>query len=544
MAKHTPTQVIELAYWTAMLERKCIKNDQKPSKRFTAIIHFLQEAVNIVPLESILHAIAYSDDKTALECARALKESKVKVPNSVMAGSAMVDACIHLSLGIRLTHLNKEALTLFRKSFMFKRMLRKELSQLSTSIMDPPEPNVPNVPPRYSDIVRGSQNEEEIAFLHSIAPLWPLIIPMFALSETLESISADPLDSDLADFMEKILDEKFVETVSQAQRNQQLQLPVISKKFIKQLYPVSPLRHTMRIPVLQSPVKVLNEAIDQLKTLESIQDHENESDNAPNEKMLVVVKDIHKSNLQVCTALLAAFMEQQIHIPLLSSPEVMASNILSASSAPVAMGVWALFSMSLDDLQHMLASTRGNALYVEIEAYIAGVLDPDNQDEQENTEVQKNPEEENYAGKLQFLLQGIEQTATCSTEYISYSLEYQLCKHLKFDQTLSVNEIMLRWNSIFKNDALSLVAPSYRPLIARWLKWVLLVHDLRETLASYTCVGVIGLVNSGKSQLVSTLFNSKVRSTMCAWVYVFFNFVGNGGHNKVNANNCAVYIQL
>ena len=172
------------------------------------------------------------------------------------------------------------------------------------------------------------------------------------------------------------------------------------------------------------------------------------------------------------------------------------------------MGVWALFSMSYTDLQDMLLSMRalGNALYVDIESYIAGVLDPDSQDDKNTTAAGRKPEEKSYAGKLQFLLQGVEQTATCS---ISYSLEYQLCKHLKFDKSLSVNDLIKRWSTIFRNDALSLVAAPYQPLIARWLKWALLVHDLRETLARYTCVGVIGLVNSGKSQLVSTLFKAE-----------------------------------
>ena len=103
---------------------------------------------------------------------------------------------------------------------------------------------------------------------------------------------------------------------------------------------------------------------------------------------------------------------------------------------------------------------------------------------------------------------------TCSAQYISYSLEHHLFKlsqQLHFDKSLSVKQLVEKWESTFKDDALLLVAKSHRPLIARWLKWALLVHDLRETLASYTSVGVIGLSNSGKSLLVNSLFDIQVK---------------------------------
>lgn len=67
-----------------------------------------------------------------------------------------------------------------------------------------------------------------------------------------------------------------------------------------------------------------------------------------------------------------------------------------------------------------------------------------------------------------------------------------------------------RWDHIFRDNVMALVVPSHRSLIARWLKWALMIHHLREELARYTAVGVVGLVNSGKSLLVSTLFNIKV----------------------------------
>ena len=196
-------------------------------------------------------------------------------------------------------------------------------------------------------------------------------------------------------------------------------------------------------------------------------------------------------------------MEQQIRIPLIKT-EMDTASLLSEKSSPVAMGVWALFSVSYEELVAKLTSLKGSPLFVEIAGYISGVLSDNFKKPSKKTS--------NYNGKLQFLLQGIKKTGTvsCSGQYISYSLEHQLCQNLKFEKSTSVKTLINDWDEIFKEDALSLVAKSHRPLIARWLKWAVLIHDLREALAKYTCIGVIGLVNSGKSQLVSKLFGVEV----------------------------------
>lgn len=119
-----------------------------------------------------------------------------------------------------------------------------------------------------------------------------------------------------------------------------------------------------------------------------------------------------------------------------------------------------------------------------------------------------------YAGKLQFMVQGMNETVSCNSHYVSYSLERQLielCKMLKIDETTPLETLISNWDEIFKDNVMSLVVKTHRSLIARWLKWALMIHHLREELARYTAVGVVGLVNSGKSLLVSTLFNVKVR---------------------------------
>ena len=104
-------------------------------------------------------------------------------------------------------------------------------------------------------------------------------------------------------------------------------------------------------------------------------------------------------------------------------------------------------------------------------------------------------------------------TVTCNTQRVSYSLERQLvelCRERNINAETSLSTITGKWSVLFKGYTLSLVHHRCRLLIARWLKWALMIHNLREELAKYTAVGVVGLVNSGKSKLVNTLFGIEV----------------------------------
>ena len=133
-----------------------------------------------------------------------------------------------------------------------------------------------------------------------------------------------------------------------------------------------------------------------------------------------------------------------------------------------------------------------------------------------------------YAGKLQFMVQGLEKTVSCNSQYISYSLERQLvalCNTLNITADTPTKKLIEEWDTLFKKDVLSLVIPSHRPLVARWMRWALMIHNLREELAKYMAVGVVGLVNSGKSRLVNSLFHIQVSSCSsdvptCTFTYI------------------------
>ena len=464
-----------------------------PSQRLKDITRFLEEAVKVVPIESIFSAIAYMDNDTALECAKAIVAAKPPIPPSLMMLSGAQKAVVRMRTGV-LPHFAAILADNFTRSIVSTRRHNTRMSP-RVSISAPKHNQIcvtVSVPvgyqlSSYSDIAQGKPRRfvvERYSTTCNISPYLKGLSPTHPkLAGGLEKYTRVPEG-------EKILEQ-------------------VSNLSIEHVYPVdSYRRHTMRMSTLQSPLEVLRHAREKIASF--IEDSQAEDLNSSqgtqssNEQMLALVRDINEHNLRICAALLGAFMEEQIRIPLLKS-EMDTAGVLSEMSSPVAMGVWTLFSMGYNELKAKLSSLQGNPLLVEITDYISGVLS----DNLEKPSYRSSK----YDAKLQFLLQGIKKTVSCSSQYISYSLEHQLCSNLKFDKDIPIAKLMNDWDQIFHKDALSLVAKSHRPLTARWLKWAVLIHDLREALAKYTCVGVTGLVNSGKSQLVSKLFGVQVCSS-------------------------------
>lgn len=346
----------------------------------------------------------------------------------------------------------------------------------------------------YSHIVQGKASSKRPSPTYSSDIVLPIPLTFDVTQLIPNGAERDPdLAMQLTNYSDKLFARKKI-------------VGTISNLSIDHIYPVvTTRRHSLYLSTLQSPIDVLNSSRAEIASFaQELVDDEDISDDdviPTNEKMLHLLRKVDENNLKVCAALLGSFMEQQISIPLMKS-ELDTAKILSEKSSPVAIGAWVLFSLGYAGVLSKLSSRKGSPLLVQIADYISGILSDGLEKPSKNASK--------YDAKLQFLLHGIKKTVSCSTQYISYSLERQLCNHRKFDESISVKELIERWDTLFEGDALSLVARSHRPLTARWLKWALLIHNLREALAEYSCVGVTGLVNSGKSQLVSNLFGVKV----------------------------------
>jgi len=283
---------------------------------------------------------------------------------------------------------------------------------------------------------------------------------------------------------------------------------IICGQTLDQLYPITT-APTQQSSILKSPLSILREGRCTLNSLANgslISDSQHPHEGVPpmcNALMLQSVNEIRQGDLAICTSLVGGFMEQRVDIPLVKSQSDCSEALSISISASV--GAWALSSLEFPTIQPILAQCHGNQLLMKIEEAILRAK-----------AMASKGDNNQCAAKLQFIVQLIVKTVTCNTHYITYSLDHKLSelgKEQKVDAGFTLDELVKQWGRLFQDNVLSLVPISHRPLIARWLKWALMVHSLRDELAKYTAVGVVGPVNSGKSRLVNTLFGIEVSAS-------------------------------
>ena len=484
LAKLTPSKLIELAYLSALLEQH-----QQPGKKslvshkVDVVRRFLENVVRVVPLESIAYAIAYGKDEVALQCTKALLSycSRQKLPLSDLMTYGLMGACARMSSGI-----SEDIYIQAREKVELTEIMRTLLSGL----LDEAQLSAANLALESSKLVleKAKLGEE-----HKINP------DRMPRKEVLG----------LAKLYNEVMDEH---------DKQGNVINAVSGLNIEEVYPITHKNshaqmHMNKSDQLQCPLDILRSGKMKLSSLakkaqagaQSVPpatlSSQKSMSSLDNSAMLKTVNDIRQQDLAICTALLGGFMEQQvIDIPLVRSRRDRSEAFSLHGAASV--GVWALSSLNYDDIQPIFARCQGNQLLVKIEEYVKAIFSAKSME----------ADDDRYAAKLQFIVQGMKKTVSCNSQYISYSLErqlFELCDD-KIDLSMPLDKLVAQWGGLFKNNILSLVALSHRPLIARWLKWALMVHNLREELAKYTAVGVAGLVNSGKSKLVNSLFGINV----------------------------------
>ena len=503
LARLTPSKLLELAYLCALLEQHPHGQPEPSSHKYEAIRKFIEDAVHVVPFESILYAIASSSDDVASLCFEALKAllySGFNLPPSDLMIQGLRYASDRFASGLPLPILQKMSAKAEEQLPHTKRATHILLCSLAVNT---------------EEVTFTTQPRSLNTFLPSSTQKGTATMKLEELKSA--NIAVAPVHTEKEKFLRR-LNQQLVQQGDEMAMKGNYGV-VMCGKDINLLYSISQTSFQQDIPFLKSPMETLLTGRKDLIGLATAVKNEmaKSSEGVPmlqvktqqpiarsqyNQMMLETVNYIQNKELATCTSLLGAFMEQQeIDIPLVKSQRD--PSLALELSATATVGVWALFSLNYPDVQPMLAKCQGDQLLVKIEDYIRGIYTGDH----------LAPEDSQYAAKLQFIVQGFKKTVTCNSQYISYSLERQLtevCKERKIDASISLSTLLSKWGKLFKENILSLVLQSHRPLIARWLKWALMIHDLREELAKYTAVGVAGLVNSGKSVLVSSLFDIKV----------------------------------
>ena len=127
--------------------------------------------------------------------------------------------------------------------------------------------------------------------------------------------------------------------------------------------------------------------------------------------------------------------------------------------------------------------------------------------------------ESTYHGKLKFLVTEIDPSSKAyidpiSSEHSMYMLETklkELCDSRGITKEKPIAKIVDSWKSLFQECPIADVSVSHQSLISRWMKWSLMIHELRQMLETHVTIAIAGLVNSGKTQLIRTLFGFDVR---------------------------------
>ena len=479
LAVLTPSQLIELAYLSALLEQYPFDKSQPILTKVEIIKDFLEKVVQVVPLESIIYAMVYSSSyKVAMFCAKILYESKINLPIPRSMNFELHHVEQHLEEGVYSEIDAVEGAGLHKSG----KCVHFRDEKIEYKVKWDPKGNICNI------IVKSIDGSEAKKFAE---------IPD---DEILQSKYLKALKClKYAVYIGRLGSFQF-RNVSASESG------LICEISIDHLYHISHSENQHKI-LFKSPLDILREGKSTLTCLarELIDAKGKKANKTCNVMMLDKVNKIRTFDLAICTALLGGFMEQhRMGIPLVKSQsdQCLAFEV----NGPASVGVWALSSLKYEDIHPILSQYHGEQLLVNIERFIKSI-----------SSQQFECKDEQYAAKLQFMVKGLKKTVTYNSQYVSYSLERQLveiCKERSIDSKTSLDELNKKWDVFFKENILSLVAHTHRSLVARWLKWALMVHSLREKLAEYTAVGVVGLVNSGKSRLVSSLFKIQVISLL------------------------------
>ena len=481
MAKLSPSKVIELAYMSALLERRITCGDDGKddsdllSKRYSDVKAFFESVISVVPAESLFHAMAVSNAYTVWQCCEMLS-ANVKLFQENDSSKFLTDGMhfakknlVILRHLLAMQHLDDEAELSYTQEILERRSM--ESMVFHTEIM-----NVALHDERTMKKVRDLDHNY------------------------VTCMKSNPLK--MADqFIENYLESKETEKKLPSKRS-------LCGLNLEDLYTAS--QDDVRYAGIEHPLTLLKNGRDELNGLsEEMSSQSNPAANA-NSEMLEKLNDLC-GNFRTCSALLGSFMETHVHVPLESQDDKEARKIATAAESG-GLKVWALLILPVSYVKRIIARILEGSqkLLVDVTSYMRNLYCA--QIDSSSFRRSRFPGSY-YAGKLEFLMTSMKKSSSSNKSFIAYSLERQLveeCKKRNIDDVTSLDEILQQWEANFEDEVLTMVDENYRPMIARWIKWSLMINRLRESLAAQTAVGVIGLVNSGKSKFVRSMFGIKV----------------------------------
>ena len=468
-------EVIELSFLGALLERH---PRNAHSKRYKVIHDFLDVIIDIIPIESAFSCIAnMSSDQNARHLCQVLKQSNI---NPRLSSTLFISAALAITkLRGETVHFNDTA-TLEDLFYVFVVTAKKRSLPIFWSKQS------------LSQIV------DESRYLKWFGP----------------EIAANCRNGDMVRFLHEI--------VNEAIKNNVGRIPAISGINMRSFFEAMEAKNSDESPLparfvtIKSPKCLLKEGRRELNTLQNIareklKSHSNAEKEfaftkAHNAMLLDYVKKLRSEDLHMCIQVIIAFMEDQVRIPI--------SDYFNLT-----ISYWQLLKLGLGIFRRKVS--KDIAQYISVGKHIRSIAD----DTSHTVDPYQPASAANskYAGKLQFLLSASlrqDEPLLIDDKYLMYSLESHLYtrfthasvpQNLRIDDKTPLEEIEQKWDVLFKDVGLSKVVHSHRRLVARWLKFSLMIHKLRAELSCHATVGIVGLVNSGKSTLVKELFKIEVK---------------------------------
>ena len=435
-----------------MLERR---QESFQSKRFKAIRTFFENAVSVVPLESIFHGVANGKPEVMAQCCEILISSS--------------DALANLNLSLESLFPSMER-ALARLGDYGRLPLQAEHHSI-----------IPDNHPESGTLAKETKKIDKLykRYSNRLNTAASRICDLIEKTTTTRERTYSPCDIDL-----------------------------------KVIYPSADSKDTLtrNVKCCKAPITLLIEGRKEINRISELIAEQSWSSKGcstsnANTMMLEVINGLRKE-FETCSTLLGAFMESQARIPLEKAGGDRYVNKLAKHACSFGLSVWALLILPFKYLNQLIISNVSEdvrQIVIEFSSQIDGfrnyMLGP------------SKSHFHNHDEKMKFLVGSMKESWTCNQEYVSYSLERQLedqCTKRNLFHNTPVDEILDQWNDNFENERLTLVPSEYRRLVARWIKWSLMINNLRENLASQTAIGVIGLSNSGKSKFVRTLFGKEV----------------------------------
>ena len=469
-----------MAYLSALLEKR---HDADRSVRMKSIQDFFKNAVSVVPIESLFYAMGESSLNVMLDCCEIVSAGNIDLKTLAVSGFLMKPlkiAFFRIRHGLSCMKALPSDVSFEEKyNFFVNRFYKTPTSCKSPTwkrnrLIFFAQENTelrPNPMLRWGDIkyLLNKTNALLVSLLHEDVPR-----PRFGGSAKRTTFPACETD-------------------------------------LQVIYPSSDKfgESKTKIRCSKAPITLLVDGKERLQQLSEKLNVESSFCNANNE-MLNVLDDL-LIEFETCNALLGEFMQSQVHIPLeQAGNDKYVDEFARHYANSRGLSVWALLIVPFNYLQQMVRSSgRFGKIVIEFSRRI--------NDFREYIFPSEELEFPDYDEKLNFLVGSMKKGVTCNKSYISYSPERQLerqCKKRNIFHNTPIENILQQWNANFEEETLTLVPYEYRPLIARWIRWSLMINYLRESLAKQCAVGVVGLVNSGKSKFVSSMFEVQVRTSV------------------------------